>query len=296
MSSVTVVISFRNNASTIEDCVRSVLAQTWEDWRLILLDDGSTDGGIELVRRVSDPRVRVIRRNENLGTPVRLNELTDLVTSPYLARMDGDDLMAPRRLELSLAALDDDPTLSFVHGDAISIDSNNTPIGSRPAIRDPSVKQHLVYAPIVHATVTARTSWFAENRYDATYRRCQDQELWVRTLGARHTRNLEAPLLYLREAGTVGASKYATSMAGTRRVLRQHGPGTIGRLATERLVALSFAKQTTYVVCDRLGMIDRVVRSRSRQLPPDEARHHEDVIAAIRATALPGVDDGPTPR
>lgn len=291
MSPVTVVISFFNNASTIENCVRSVLAQTWTDWQLILLDDGSTDGGIELVRKISDPRVCVIRRNENLGTPVRLNELTDLVTSPYLARMDGDDLMAPRRLELSVAALDEDPTLSFVYGDAISIDRENVPVGWRPSVRNPTVEQHFAHAPIVHATVTARTEWFAEHRYDASYRRCQDQELWVRTLGARQTRHLEAPLLYLREAGTVGASKYATSMAGTRRVLRQHGPRRIGRLATERLVAVSFAKQATYAVGDKLRFIDRVVRSRSSQLPPDVARQHEGVIASIRSTALPGVDD-----
>jgi hypothetical protein len=161
-------------------------------------------------------------------------------------------------------------------------------------VRQPTVEQHFAYAPIVHATVTARTEWLAQNRYDASYRRCQDQELWVRTLGARQTRHLEAPLLYLREAGTVGASKYGTSMAGTRRVLRQHGPARIGRVATERLMAVSFAKQATYAVCDRLGMIDRVVAGRSEQLTPDEARHHAGVIASIRATALPGVDDTPT--
>ena len=97
---------------------------------LVLLDDGSSDGGADLVAGITDPRVRLIRHEANLGTPVRLNQLTHLVDTPYLARMDGDDLMHPERLARSLEVLHDRPDVSFVAGHAVSIDRSSRPAAS----------------------------------------------------------------------------------------------------------------------------------------------------------------------
>ncbi|WP_377644190.1 glycosyltransferase family A protein [Oryzobacter terrae] len=287
---VTVAVSFKDNGDTILDCVRSVFAQTHTDWRLLLVDDGSTDGGGDLVEAIDDPRVTVVRHATNLGTPVRLNEITDLVDTPYLARMDGDDLMHPERLERSLAVLRADPGVDVVGGHAVSIDARSRPTGMRPSLDTADPSAHLRYAPLVHATVTARTGWFAEHRYDPRYRRCQDQELWVRTLGRRRTVVLDAVLLYLREAGTVPAEKYARSMAGTRAVVRQHGPGLVGRLTSARMVATTHAKALVYRVAERVGAVDRVVARRAGDLPAAEAAAHAQVVERLRSVALPGID------
>ena len=290
MTAVTVVVSFKDDATTLLDMVRSVLAQTHDDWRLVLLDDGSTDGGADLLAGLTDPRVRLVRHPDNLGTPVRLNELTDLVDTPFLARMDGDDLMHPERLARSLEVLTARPDLAFVAGHAVSVDRDSRPTGLRRSAAAPSVPDHFRHAPFVHATVTARTAWFREHRYDPTFRRCQDQELWVRTIGSRTHVTLDEVLLYLREGGTVPASKYASSMRGTRRVLRRHGPALLGRLGTARFTARTVVSETAYRAADAVGAVDRLVARRASGLPAEELRRHEAEIERIRSVRLPGLD------
>jgi glycosyltransferase involved in cell wall biosynthesis len=291
MTLVTVVVSFYNNADTIADCVRSVFAQTFADWRLILLDDGSTDGGFDEVSGIRDPRVTVLRGSPNLGTPVRLNQLTEMVTTPYLARMDGDDLMYPTRLERAVDVLEEDPSLSMVHGAAVSIDLNNEPRGWRLPV-DESVQGHFRCSPYIHSTVTARTDWWRAHPYDPDYRRCQDQELWVRTLGARKSYQLEGVQVYLREAGTIPASKYATSMRGTRRVIRQYGRQRLGATGAARAAALTVAKQGAYWAAERLGAVDRLVAGRAEGLTPDELARHRKTVHELRTTAVQGLGTG----
>lgn len=290
MTAVTVVISFHNSRSTILDAVRSVFAQTHEDWRLILLDDGSNDGAVTMVRRIEDPRVSVVRHEKNLGTPARLNELTGMVSTPYLARMDADDLMHPDRLELSVRKLAASPSASFVCGPAISIDAASNAVGLRPSYLDASVAAHFMRSPFVHGSVTGRTDWFVRHPYTESYRRCQDQELWIRTLEDRVVLGIEEPLLYLREAGTVSADKYATSMQASRRLLREHGRVRLGFAQANSLVALMFAKESAYRVADLLHSTDRIVRQRATPLSGAQAALHAHTIGEIRATRIPGID------
>lgn len=290
MAEVTVAVSFKDNAATLADCVRSVFAQTVTDWRLLLVDDGSSDGGGDLAAALDDPRVTVVRHPENRGTPVRLNEISCLVSTPFLARMDGDDVMHPRRLEHSLAALTDGRGVDLVAGHAISIDAHGQPTGRRPSVDTTDALAHLRYAPLVHATVTGRTRWFTDHPYDESFRRCQDQELWVRTLGDRRTVVLDEVLLYLREAGTVPAAKYARSMAGTRAVVRRHGPALVGRPGTARMAGLTLGKELAYRVAEPLGLVDRIVGRRAGSLDAAALRGHTEVLEAIRRVRLPGVD------
>lgn len=289
-SLVTVGVPFFNNAQTILSTVRSVFAQSLEDWRLVLVDDGSTDGSLELLREINDPRVVVVSDGSNVGLASRLNQLSMLADSPVMARMDADDLMHPRRLELEIDALSSDPRVDLVCSAAVSIDALDHPTGYRASLASPTISEQFRLSPYIHPTVLGRIQWFRAHPYDSTYRRCQDQELWVRTVDERVVVTLEQPLLYLREAGTVPAAKYATSMAGTRRVLRDHGRARLGRVGTGRLMAMTFAKQVAYAAAERVHQTDLLVRSRSTALSAAEEDTHVDVIRRIRATRVPGID------
>src|SRR5438045_1632919 len=92
---VSIGISFQNARATLADAVRSVLAQTCRDWELLLVDDGSSDGSLELARRIEHPRIQVISDGVNQGLASRLNQIALLARGTYLARMDADDLMHP---------------------------------------------------------------------------------------------------------------------------------------------------------------------------------------------------------
>lgn len=288
-SRVTVGLPFFNNAGTILDAVRSVFAQHHQDWTLLLVDDGSTDGSVGLLRQISDSRVRILSDGRNLGLATRLNQIAATAESPLLARMDADDLMHPARMQRQLAAFDD-RSLDLVFSAAVAIDADGEPTGYRRSLPEPTVLDHFRRSPYIHPTLLGRTTWFRSHPYDATFRRCQDQELWVRTIDDRAVEVIDSPLLYLREAGTVSATKYASSMNGTRAVLRLHGRERLGAGRARRIMASSFAKQIAYAAAERVRQTDRIVRSRSESLSASARADHTGVISHILGTPLPGID------
>ena len=96
---VSIVIPFYNNETTLLDAVKSVFCQTYKNWELILLNDGSTDKSLEIANNINDNRVKVISDGVNRGLVYRLNQSPSLVNGQFIARMDGDDMMHPQRLE-----------------------------------------------------------------------------------------------------------------------------------------------------------------------------------------------------
>src|SRR5690242_569481 len=104
---VTIGLPFYNNRSTLELAIKSVIAQTYSNWNLILLDDGSTDGSREIAKNyVDDDKISLISDGINKGLICRLNQLAHLATGKYLARMDADDLMDPERIKKQVEYLE----------------------------------------------------------------------------------------------------------------------------------------------------------------------------------------------
>ncbi|HWN13623.1 MAG TPA: glycosyltransferase family A protein, partial [Candidatus Dormibacteraeota bacterium] len=129
--SVTIGIPFRNARRSLATAVRSVFAQTHHDWELLLIDDGSTDGSIEVVRRLDDPRVRLLGDASHRGLCTRLNQIAAMARGTYLARMDADDVMHPERVERQLALLQTDPSVDLVDTATFTMDDDLTPRGVR---------------------------------------------------------------------------------------------------------------------------------------------------------------------
>src|ERR1700684_499695 len=84
---------------TIAVSLRSILNQTFTEWELIIIDDGSQDGTLARAREFDDPRIRIVDGQRNLGLPARLNQAVHLSGGTYFARMDGDDIAYPERIE-----------------------------------------------------------------------------------------------------------------------------------------------------------------------------------------------------
>src|SRR6516165_10713523 len=103
---VTIGLPFVNQANLLADAIRSVFAQTFTDWELILVDDGSSDCSTSIARAVCDPRVSYHRNSANRGLPFCLNAIPSLCTGDYIARCDADDMMHPLRLERQIAFLE----------------------------------------------------------------------------------------------------------------------------------------------------------------------------------------------
>lgn len=107
---VTIAIATYNSGADLVPSVKSALAQTYTNIEVIVVDDGSTDGSIDLLSSIDDDRLRVLQQ-PNQGKSVALNLIRSEAQGEYLAIHDGDDQSYPHRIERQVAAMEADPTL-----------------------------------------------------------------------------------------------------------------------------------------------------------------------------------------
>jgi glycosyltransferase involved in cell wall biosynthesis len=290
---VTIGLPFLDCARTLERAIRSIFAQAWRDWELLLVDDGSTDGSGAIAAAVRDPRVSLLSDGRRRGLVARLNQIASLARGPYLCRMDGDDLAHPDRLAKQVAWLDAHPEVDALGTLAVAIDGDDRPSrlrGGDPAVlADPGAL--LRGGGLVHPSVMARTAWARRFPYDPAFVRAEDRELWVRA-GPRSTlAQLGEPLLFYRETGPVNLANHRRSCATDRLVLRRYGPERLGRLEIALLLARSHAKEACYRLFSAAGASARLVALRGVPLTPAERAAAEAAIARVLATPVPGLDE-----
>jgi glycosyltransferase involved in cell wall biosynthesis/exonuclease VII small subunit len=129
---VTIGIPTYNGERFVAEAVQSVLAQSYIDFELILVDDQSKDSTVEIVRSMGDPRVRLHENDERLGIPGNWNRALSLARGEYICLFHQDDRMHPENLARKVAVLDADPTIGFVHS---SIDILTEPSAPYPAAK-----------------------------------------------------------------------------------------------------------------------------------------------------------------
>jgi Glycosyl transferase family 2 len=119
VAKATVLTPTYNHAAFIDPCIRSVLAQTMQDWEMVIVDDGSEDGTADIAESFHDPRIRVLRRQHEgvagLGRAYALAMAK--ATSPFVAILEGDDTWPPTKLENQLP-LFEDPAVVLAYGRA----------------------------------------------------------------------------------------------------------------------------------------------------------------------------------
>ena len=291
--SVTIGVPFLNARRHLADAVRSVFAQTHADWELLLIDDGSRDGSVEVVRDLDDPRVRVVSDGRHRGLCARLNQIASVARGTYLARMDADDLMHPERIERQIGLLRANPGVDLVDTAAFTVDEGLTPLGLRgDGPLDARPEAVLRHGLLVHPTVMGRAEWFRGNPYDSFYVRAEDRELWSRTCATTRFARLRAPLLFYREDPAGNLRSYLRSERTVREILRRYGPPLVGARRTRWLVLRSRLKSAVYRVGTGLGLQGRLIRGRNRPLDPAEILEARRVLSAIRSTPVSGLDGG----
>src|SRR5690606_319822 len=103
-----------NGGPLLRVALASIVAQTFEDWELMLIDDGSTDGAVAALPQPLDARIRVLSDGTNQGLAARLNQAIAMARGPYFARMDQDDVAHPERLERQLRYMQDNPATDLL--------------------------------------------------------------------------------------------------------------------------------------------------------------------------------------
>ncbi len=125
---ISVVMPVFNVAPYVKDAVQSVLDQTYTDFELIAVDDGSSDQSVEILESFSDGRIRIIRHEHNRGVAAARNTGISAAEGEFLAFLDADDLMVPSRLENQLAFMNRDPSIALSAGGTKIVGPDGKPI------------------------------------------------------------------------------------------------------------------------------------------------------------------------
>jgi glycosyltransferase involved in cell wall biosynthesis len=206
---VSIAMPVRNAEATVAAAIRSIVLQTWRDWELLVIDDGSTDATRQVVTSFGDPRVRLVDGGANRGLAARLNQAISMARAPLFARMDGDDIAYPLRLEAQVEFLAKQPGCDLVGCGALFFDDAGDIKGRYPLRR---THAEICLDPwrgffLPHPTWMGRRDWFARFGYLESYRKTQDQDLLLRSFDSSSFACVDRTLLgYRQERRTLGKS------------------------------------------------------------------------------------------
>lgn len=200
MPRLTVFMPVYNGSAHLDAAVESILAQSFTDFELLIIDDGSTDETPELLQKFDDPRVRVVRNDVNLGVPATRNLGTDLARGEYLAMLDADDIAKPHRLETQVRFLDRNPDHAVVGSWAREIDENDVRknILRRPVTWERLRARLLFLGTIRTPSAMGRLDVLKSYRFRSKFPVCSDSDYWVRIALEHRCANLPIDLIDYR--------------------------------------------------------------------------------------------------
>ena len=201
MPRVSIILPVYNGGKFLREAIDSVLGQSYNDFELVVIDDGSTDDSVAIIQSYSNSRIKLLRNGMNLGITKSLNNGIAAAAGEYLCRMDADDISMPERLKLQVGYLDGHPDIAMVGSAVILIDSNGREAGRKayPATPVQIRKSIFVHNPFAHGTIMVRASVIKEcGGYDERFLHNEDYDLWFRIAARHNLANLETRLLKRR--------------------------------------------------------------------------------------------------
>ena len=181
MAKVSVIIPAYNQAGYLAKAIQSVLDQTWSDFEILVIDDGSTDDTREIAQAFRDERIRYIFQ-DNRGLSAARNTGIVHSTGTYISYLDADDQFLPEKLALLLEALENHPHFGFAAGQAIPVDEDNRPVGEIFNVPLPNESHNwLLGNPLHVGSVMIRRTWQEKaGFFDDTLRSYEDWDMWLR--------------------------------------------------------------------------------------------------------------------
>jgi glycosyltransferase involved in cell wall biosynthesis len=193
-------MSVYNDEQYVSQAIDSVLNQTFQNFEFIIIDDGSSDNSLEIIKSYKDARI-VLVTQENMGLTKSLNKALKIARGDYIARMDSDDISHPQRFERQLLFLKSHPKHALVGSNVIKIDHDAKEIEknftkySDDAIRETFKTRNCM----AHGSVMMNRVLIGEALYyDESFNYAQDYQLWTTIASKHRVANLEEHLYRLR--------------------------------------------------------------------------------------------------
>jgi glycosyltransferase involved in cell wall biosynthesis len=277
-----------NPGRFLAPALQSIFAQTFQDWELILVDDGSDDGSTELLSLIRDPRVRLLKSGLNLGLAARLNQIVQAARAPYLARMDADDMLDVNRLEKQVNYLMDHPNVDVVGCGLVILDEQGKATGLRLFDVDHAriCADPMKGVRLAHATVVGKTQWFRTHPYNEKNRSCEDWELWLTSYKTSTFANLREPLYFYREFGSFSIGKYIEAKSWMAR-LGWHQRADFGLLRTASVCLSQYLRIVFALLAHLTGLQHHMIGYRSKSIDEDARAHALAASEESLKNALP---------
>lgn len=200
MPKVSVLLPVYNGEDYLRDAITSILYQTFTDFELLIIDDGSTDSSLEIIQSYTDPRIRLLRNEKRLKLSGALNRGMDDASGEYIARMDADDISLPRRLATQVSYMDQHGDVGLCGSWVKMFGFRGTSIYKAPIGYQSIRAKALFDNPFVHPSVMLRKELFDRYslRFNGDYYPTEDFELWARAIPKFPCDNIGEVLLHYR--------------------------------------------------------------------------------------------------
>ncbi|MGZ3790569.1 MAG: glycosyltransferase family 2 protein [Bacteriovorax sp.] len=201
---ISILMPVYNGEKHVSEAIQSILDQSFQDFEIVIINDGSKDRTVEIISSFKDPRIKLLHNSENLKIVKSLNKGLLECRGEFIARMDCDDLCEKERLEVQYKFMKENPeigicgTFQKFFGDFRLRRKNPT------ATSNEEIHSRLLFGPtMLHPTVMFRASVLHQNglSYDENYHYCEDYEMWVRASNFTKLENIPQYLCRYRWDG-----------------------------------------------------------------------------------------------
>lgn len=282
---VSISMPVLNCAATVGVAVQSILNQTFHDWELLLIDDGSTDETVKILRNFDDHRIRVFADGTHRGHAARLNEAVAVSRGIYVARMDGDDVAYPDRLALQVEYLSRYPEIDLLGGKVLVFGRGGKATGVRGTATSHAEICRRPWAGfnLAHPTWLGRLGWFRGHPYREEVAWCQDQDLLLRTFETSRFAALADIVLGYRELLSLRKilmtrRAFATVLVREGILRREYAPALLG-------VVEQGAKAIADCVAIGTGLDYRILRHRALPVDKTAERKWMEVWKEVQGAA-----------
>src|SRR5690606_7848138 len=282
---ISIGIPFFNAEKYLEDAIKSVLAQTFQNWELILVDDGSTDRSLEIARSFVDPRIRIVSDGSNRRLPYRLNQVINEAKYDIISRMDGDDLMAVDRSENKIKVLNENPMVDIVVTSLYSIGNKNEILGKRifsnHQMQPKEILQGLTN--LLHPSLLARKTWCQRNPYQENNCLAEDYELWL-SAAIKNDFNyvvMQEPLYFYREVENVKKEKMICGYNTQIEVIKKYYNNVISDLEKNKIVLKFEIKKMIVEILSFLNLMQILNKRRMTTVSEDDKNFYMSQLELI---------------
>lgn len=230
---ISVLMCVYNGEAYLRDAIDSVLLQTFVNFELLIIDDGSTDGSVDLVNSYSDPRIRLLRNETNLGLVHTRNKGFAEAHGRYIAILDCDDIANPERLAKQFAFMEANPDFGMIGSWVEILDADGIPTGEvmRYPAEPEEIPPLLLFGnTFAQSAAFIRKSSLPDEGYRFEFPVAEDYDLWVRMASVSKLWNIQEPLTRYRV--------HSPSMTFSKAELMVH---CISRIIASQLASMDLA-------------------------------------------------------